>query len=258
MSIASYLCPHHIKGTPEKSSHPGSLSRLSRTCTRLRDLLRPILFHSNLGAPDPVTFLSFLRAITTHPLLAQAVKTLYLVSRDMSTPSELNDMFGKDDNGEYDLESAYTKQDKEFLNTCLNHVGFHPANWSINGRQRNPHIEVAIASCVNVEALDFLMIRAVPSFVSAIDSNFQLHLPRLQSLTIRWMLFADALFLEYNRLAPFLAAAPNLKHLALPTVTNFLPTTSNIPEMEHLEVLDFGQASLPSHLFAVSSHAART
>ncbi|KAL4929083.1 uncharacterized protein BDV17DRAFT_291082 [Aspergillus undulatus] len=249
MGIGSYLCPHCTGDDLYEFSSPECLSRLSRTCTRLRDLLQPMLFHSNFHSALDATkslarLMAFLRAITTRPVLAQAVTTLHFVSPDMSTNSAFLDDCGSGEDCEFDLESAYADKDKQFLNTCMGHIGLPPVDFS-SDRGRNPLIEVAIAYCVNLEALQFFQIRAVPSFTSATSTgpNFRLLLPRLQHLIIHFLLFADDLCLEYDRFAPFLAAAPNLKRLALPTVAGFLPTASNLPQLEHLEVLDFDEAA---------------
>ncbi|KAL4790063.1 hypothetical protein BDV19DRAFT_394461 [Aspergillus venezuelensis] len=51
----------------------------------------------------------------------------------------------------------------------------------------------------------------------------------------------DNLYHEYDRLAPLLAAAPNLKHLAIPIVTGVLRNPFNIPELARLEKLDFSE-----------------
>ncbi|KAL4964476.1 uncharacterized protein BDV14DRAFT_200758 [Aspergillus stella-maris] len=165
----------------------------------------------------------FLRAITTNPILAQAVHNLRLAN----------------------FKSSYTDEEKGSLKYLLKHAGLPPTDWSEDAGQRIPHNELAIVYCTNIEALHFIYTRPLPSFPTAF-SSFTLQLPRLERVTVRSMV--DSLRHKYDQLAPLLAAARNLKHLAAPIVTGALNNPSNIPELAHQEELDFseGTPTLPS------------
>ncbi|KAL2871694.1 uncharacterized protein BJX67DRAFT_167389 [Aspergillus lucknowensis] len=228
--LGSYLCPHCAGRPSYDSQGQESLSRLTRICRRLRDILQPFVFHSftHIGEAPP-RLLSFLYAIAARPELAQAVTTIAVSQPQAGT--------------------EFTDHDRRLLEqylACLR-LPYPPTNWPVNEYKRNSILEIIVFYCQRLETLDFVTLYHLNSYQNPLHHASFTRL-RGPSMPTSFGLGVQS-YLEYDILAPVLGAARTLKSLALPTITGFKPGNGvRLPVMRSLRVLNF-RASLPALSF---------
>lgn len=198
------------------------MSKLSRTCKRLRDIVQPIVFQcsSDSGSREVNRMIRLARSLIERPDLAQHMRFVML-----HTPL-----------GELELS------DRKFVQNSIVQLGLHavPDHWNIDGDPdyRLLPLELALANTPNLEYLRM-----------PIDCDWQLHLleellekrggvpffPKLRALDIRHFFIAgDRFDVSSDAVDAIARAAPSLESLALSSPNGAL----NAP-LPHLRRLRF-------------------
>ncbi|PKX97281.1 uncharacterized protein P174DRAFT_363968 [Aspergillus novofumigatus IBT 16806] len=230
--ISSYLCPLRCGKYPYSVSQK-HLSRLSRTCRRLRDVCQPLLFayyrHSSQSA---TSLLSFLRTLDARPGLAN-----YVTNLDFHEP-------GQDD--------TLNDEDQQLVESCIAKLGLPslPADWHdyLGVERRLLSAELVVASCPNIEVLRLPMNPEwMMSVVASLPKDFVF--AKLKKLDI-WLYYVsgDHYGIGYGKISGLLHASPNLEHLSLPSIETFYPGAAGVPTLEKLRHLDLGEGA-PSPYF---------
>lgn len=134
--ISIYLCPPYWRYPYSVSQK--HLSRLSRTCRRLRDVCQPLLFdhyHHEFTAGKPL--LSFLRTLDARPDLAKCVTSL-----DFLEPGQADDL---------------SEENRQLVQSCIAELGLPPlpADWHdyLAVERRLLETELVVLSCPNIKIL---------------------------------------------------------------------------------------------------------
>lgn len=205
--ICSYLCPACIT-IPAKCKRllkgQADLSRLSKTCRRLKDIAQPILFHSfsDAGRSPPRRQMQLLRLLTSSPHLAQHIRAI-----NIDEPS-------------YHIE--LTEADQEFLVNTVSSLGIDPPplywNKDGSGEWTLLVLELILILTPNLEAL-----------VLPLDYDWQLpivnhlakskpFLPNLKSLEVdHYYISGDRYEVNVDAIFGIADAAPNLQFLSIPS-----------------------------------------
>ncbi|EAW12889.1 uncharacterized protein ACLA_013240 [Aspergillus clavatus NRRL 1] len=241
LQISKYLCPH-CSGPYPTVCQTKSLSRLTRTCRGLRDILQPYLFHHYYHTSEPAArLLSFLRALYTRPDLTECVTSL-----------------GFHESCRYD---KLGEDDRAMVEDCLARLGLPalPDDWHDHVVENRSHIpmEVIIASCPNLETLE---IPVNPEWMLDVVESFPcvskpIVLDKLRKLRVsHFYISGDHWAVPYGQIEPLLSAAPNLEQLTLPTLDSFYEDTHGLPPLEMLTLLDLDEnAATPYFLQRILS-----
>jgi hypothetical protein len=230
--IGSYLSPLRCEGYPSSVSQK-YLSRLSRTCRRLRDVCQPLLFEYYYHSSKSLTpLLSFLRTLDARPDLANCVTSL-----DFHEPGQAD---------------ALSNEDRQLLESCITKFGLPPlpADWQdyLGVERRLLAAELVVASCPNIEALRVPMNPEwMVSILASLPKDFIF--ARLKKLDV-WLYYisGDHYGIGYRNISALLHASPNLEHLSLPSIEMFYPGKAGVPILEKLGHLDLGEGA-PSPYF---------
>ncbi|KAH8904690.1 hypothetical protein BR93DRAFT_829779 [Coniochaeta sp. PMI_546] len=220
--ICSYLCPHCTGVRPRLPNRQPDLSRLSRTCRRLRDIVQPIVFHRfHDRQSSPGHRLRLLRVLSIRPDLGQNIKSLSI--------------------SEPDDHDALTEVDQQFINDSIVRLGLPPLprGWNIDGygEHRVLLLELILLQTPNLEVLQ------IP-----LDYDWTLNiirhqatrpfLQKLKSLRVEhFYISGDRYEVSMQAVDALLRASPNLENLSLPTVTDCKGsyTLGNLRRLEFAE-----------------------
>ncbi|KAF4180591.1 hypothetical protein CNMCM7927_001130 [Aspergillus lentulus] len=229
--IGSYLCPLRCGKYPSSVSQK-HLSRLSRTCRRLRDVCQPLLFEYYYHSKSLTPLLSFLRTLDARPDLAKCVTSL-----DFHEPGQADSLSDKD---------------QQLLESCIAKLGLPllPADWQdyLGTERRLLAAELVVASCPNIEVLRVPMNPEwMVSVLASLPEDFVF--AKLRKLDV-WLYYisGDHYGIGYGKIRGLLHASPNLEHLSLPSIEMFYPGEAGVPILEKLRHLDLGEGA-PSPYF---------
>ncbi|RHZ63620.1 uncharacterized protein CDV56_108708 [Aspergillus thermomutatus] len=229
--ISSYLCPLCCGRYPSRLSQK-HLSRLSRTCRRLRNVCQPLLFdHYHQASKSMTRLLSFLRTLDARPDLAKCVTSL-----DFHEPGQCDTL---------------NDEDRQLVESCIAGLGLPqlPVDWHnyLGVERRLILTELVVASCPNLEVLRVPM---NPEWmVGVLDSlPKDLVFARLKKLDVwHYYISGDHMAIAYRKIRGLLHAAPNLEHLRLPSIEMFYPGKAGVPTFEKLTDLDLGEGAPPPY-----------
>ncbi|EAW17787.1 uncharacterized protein NFIA_077200 [Aspergillus fischeri NRRL 181] len=230
--ISSYLSSLRCGKYPYSVSQK-HLSRLSRTCRRLRDVCQPLLFEYYYHSSKSLTpLLSFLRTLDARPDLAKCVTSL--------------DFHGQ---GQADTLSD---GDRQLVESCIAKFGLPPlpADWQdcLGVERRLLAAELVVASCPNIEVLKLPMNPEwMVSVLDSLPKDFVF--AKLRKLDV-WLYYisGDHYGIGYQKISGLLHASPNLEHLSLPSIETFYPGEAGVPILEKVGQLDLGEGA-PSPYF---------
>ncbi|GIC89464.1 uncharacterized protein Aud_005879 [Aspergillus udagawae] len=237
--ISSYLCALCC-GTYPYSLSQKHLSRLSRTCRRLRDVCQPLLFdHYYYSSQSVAPLLSFLRTLDARPDLAKCVTSL-----DFHEPGHGENL---DD------------EDRQLVESCIAKLGLPPLpdDWpDYLGVERSLLVaELVVASCPNIEALKFPM---NPEWMVSVLASLpkDLTFAKLKRLDIwHYYISGDHYAIGYGKISGLLHASPSLEHLSLPSIETFYPGKAGVPTLEKLTDLDLGEGAPPPYFLKCTLEA---
>ncbi|GIK00083.1 hypothetical protein Aspvir_004098 [Aspergillus viridinutans] len=228
--ISSYLCAICC-GTYPNSLSQKHLSRLSRTCRRLRDVCQPLLFDHYYHSSESMTrLLSFLRTLDARPDLAKCVTSL-----DFHEPGYAENL---DD------------EDRQLVESSIAKLGLPPlpAEWHDYLLERRLLVaELVVASCPNIKVLRVPM---NPEWTVSVIASLpkDVVFARLKKLDV-WLFYVsgDHYAIKYGKISGLLHASPNLEHLRLPSIETFYPGEAEVPTLEKLTDLDLGEGAPPPY-----------
>ncbi|KAF7125521.1 hypothetical protein CNMCM5793_001760 [Aspergillus hiratsukae] len=229
--ISSYLRPPPCGGYPYGVSRK-HLSRLSRTCRRLRDVCQPLLFdHYHRETTSLRPLFSFLRTLNARPDLAKCVTSL-----DFLDPGQADSL---------------SDENQQFVESCIAKLGLPPlqADWHdyLPVERRLLVAEVVVVSCPNIKALSLPMNPEwMVSVLASLPKDFVF--AKLKKLDIcPYYISGDHYAIEYGKISGLLHASPNLEHLSLPSIEMFYPGEAEVPPLEKLRHLDLGEGAPPPY-----------
>jgi len=187
------------------STKRDNLSALSKTCTRLCEIVQPMLFNTvSLGIGRKTRMVPFLRALVTRPDLARRVLSLvFHEARD---------------------EEDISEDDRLFIESCIASLGIPAlrAEWSLGeGEYRLLLIELIIANTPSLEKLQIPMDYDWEVNVFH-HPGTEFSLPNLKKLIVdHYYISGDRFTVALGEVEVLLAAAKNLEVLIIPTLDGF-------------------------------------
>jgi hypothetical protein len=228
--ICSYLCPHCVGMRSRLSKGQADLSRLSRTCRRLRNVVQPVVFH-RLHDMDssPARRLQFLGVLVARPDLARNVKSL-----SFTEPGDNEEL---------------TDTDRQFVEGLVDRLGLPPLprRWNVGelSEQRLILIELIVIRTPNLEVLEIPLHldwdMAVVRDQATVTRPF---LQKLRRLQIEHFYIdgdgykADRYTVAMHPIEALLLEAPNLEELWIPTVEGFKDSYP-LNNLRHIEFQEF-------------------
>ncbi|KAK4174669.1 hypothetical protein QBC36DRAFT_242821 [Triangularia setosa] len=193
------------------------VSRLSRACKRLRDVVQPLLFlcSSDNGGHPARRLVRLLRTLLSRPDLAHHVRYLMFYHLEHLSPS-----------------------DTRFIQSTITDLGLPPVpdSWNTDGEPeyRLLPLELVLAHTPNLNYLRF-----------PLDYDWQLNLlprftcfslPSLRSLEVtHYFIAGDRFDASLSAVETIISAAPNLQSLSLPSPnddTNFSAPLANLRRLD--------------------------
>lgn len=212
------------------SKGQADLSRLSRTCRRLRNVVQPVVFH-RLHDMDssPARRLQFLGVLVARPDLARNVKSL-----SFTEPGDNEEL---------------TDTDRQFVEGLVDRLGLPPLprRWHVGelSEQRLILIELIVIRTPNLEVLEIPLHldwdMAVVRDQATVTRPF---LQKLRRLQIEHFYIdgdgykADRYTVAMHPIEALLLEAPNLEELWIPTVEGFKDSYP-LNNLRHIEFQEF-------------------
>ncbi|KAK3994419.1 hypothetical protein QBC44DRAFT_391649 [Cladorrhinum sp. PSN332] len=242
--ICSFLQPTCVPGQPYypcrecSRARPGcfewyqgqiDVSRLSRTCKRLRDIIQPLVFlcFSDNGKHQVRRLVRLARTLIERPDLAQHMRFLMLGDPlGIRQLDELDNQF---------IQDTITQQIR---------LPPLPDHWNTDGDPQYRLIPLEIA-LVHTQNLQYLRIPLdydwQLNLLSQLLPTSRFSLPALHSLEVfHFFIAGDCFSISLDAVETIIAAAPNLQALSLPS-PNADSSSSTLPPLSNLRQLDLQQ-----------------